>query len=162
MLFNSYIFIFVFLPVVLAVFCLLRNRPERRWTIAWLVLASFVYYAWWKPEYLLLLLASIAVNAGFGKILCGGRLSRHASRVVLAAGIVFNLGVLAYFKYAGFFVENLDYLFGAGITAPKIVLPIGVSFITFQKIAFLVDAHRGEVRNFSFLNLRSSYHFSRS
>ena len=152
MLFNSYIFIFVFLPVVLAVFCLLRNRPERRWTIAWLVLASFVYYAWWRPEYLLLLLASIAVNAGFGKVLCGGRLSRHASRAVLAAGIAFNLGVLAYFKYAGFFVENLDYWFGAGFTVPKILLPIGVSFITFQKIAFLVDAHRGEVRNFSFLN----------
>jgi D-alanyl-lipoteichoic acid acyltransferase DltB (MBOAT superfamily) len=152
MLFNSYVFIFVFLPVVLAVFCLIRNRPERRWTIAWLVLASFVYYAWWRPEYLLLLLASIVVNAGFGKVLCGGRLSRHASRAVLAAGITFNLGVLAYFKYAGFFVENLDYWFGAGFTVPKILLPIGVSFITFQKIAFLVDAHRGEVRNFSFLN----------
>ena len=152
MLFNSYIFIFVFLPVVLAVYCFVRRYPERTWTIAWLVLASFVYYAWWKPQFLLLLLASIMVNAGFGKVLCGGRLPRAASQAVLATGILFNLGVLGYFKYAGFFVENLNNWFGADFSVPKIILPIGISFITFQKIAFLVDAHRGQVRDFSFPN----------
>jgi alginate O-acetyltransferase complex protein AlgI len=152
MLFNSYVFIFAFLPVVFGVYCLVRKHPERRWTIAWLVLASLVYYAWWKPEFLLLLLTSIIVNAAFGKALYSGRLSRTAARTALAAGIVFNLGVLAYFKYAGFFVENLNVWFGAGFSVPKIILPIGVSFITFQKIAFLVDAYRGEVRDFSFPN----------
>lgn len=152
MLFNSYIFIFVFLPVVLAVYCFVRRYPERTWTIAWLVLASFVYYAWWKPQFLLLLLVSIMVNAGFGKVLCGGRLSRVASQAVLATGILFNLSVLGYFKYAGFFVENLNDWFGAGFSVPKIILPLGISFITFQKIAFLVDAHRGQVRDFSFPN----------
>jgi alginate O-acetyltransferase complex protein AlgI len=152
MLFNSYVFIFAFLPVVFAVYCLIRRHPERRWTIAWLVLASLVYYAWWKPEFLLLLLGSVTVNAGFGKALCSGRLSANASRAVLAAGVVFNLGLLGYFKYAMFFTENLNLWFGAGLTVPKIILPIGISFITFQKIAFLVDAHKGEVKEFSLWN----------
>jgi D-alanyl-lipoteichoic acid acyltransferase DltB (MBOAT superfamily) len=151
-LFNSYIFVFVFLPVVLAVFSVVREHPERRWAIAWLVLASFCYYAWWKPEFILLLLVSIAVNAAFGKLLCSGRLTRARSRGYLAAGIVFNLSVLAYFKYAGFLVENLNQFLHAGLTVPSIILPIGISFITFQKIAFLVDAHRGEVRDFSLWN----------
>jgi len=149
MLFNSYVFIFAFLPLVLAGYAWARRRGDRRWVIAWLVIASLFYYAWWKPEFLLLLLLSVSVNAVFGKLLCNGRLSRRASGVALAAGIVFNLGLLGYFKYAMFFTQNLNDLFGAGLTVPKIILPIGISFITFQKIAFLVDAHRGLVRNFS-------------
>ncbi|MBI4294369.1 MAG: MBOAT family protein [Betaproteobacteria bacterium] len=150
MLFNSYVFIFVFLPAVLAVYALVRRHPP--WTIAWLVLASLFYYAWWKPQFLILLLVSISVNALFGKALCSGGLSRPVSRAVLTAGIVFNLGLLGYFKYAGFFVENLNTWFGAGLIVPQIILPIGISFITFQKIAFLVDAHKGAVRNFSLQN----------
>jgi alginate O-acetyltransferase complex protein AlgI len=151
-LFNSYVFVFIFLPVVLAVFFVIREHPERRWAVAWLVLASFCYYAWWKPEFVLLLLLSIAGNAAFGKLLCSGRLARGASRGVLGLGIVLNLSVLAYFKYAGFLVENLNQFLQAGLTVPSIILPIGISFITFQKIAFLVDAHRGEVRDFSLWN----------
>ena len=152
MLFNSYVFILVFLPVVLAGYAWGRHRADRRWVIGWLVVVSLFYYAWWKPEFLLLLLFSVSVNALFGAKLCGGRLSPRASRTVLVAGIVFNLGLLGYFKYAMFFVQNLDDLFGAGFTVPKILLPIGISFITFQKIAFLVDAHCGLVRNFSLRN----------
>ena len=152
MLFNSYVFIFAFLPVVLAGYAWVRRFPERRWVIAWLVIASLFYYAWWKPEFLLLLLTSVSVNAVFGKLLCDGRLSRPAARAALVAGIVFNLGLLGYFKYAMFFTQTLNELFGAGLTVPKIILPIGISFITFQKIAFLVDAHRGLVRNFTLQN----------
>ena len=152
MLFNSYTFIFVFLPLVLAVCCFVRKHPERAWTIAWLVLASLFYYAWWKPQFLVLLLASVSVNAGFGRILCGGRLSRTSSRAVVAAGILFNLGLLGYFKYAGFFVDNLNDWFSAGFNVPNIILPIGLSFFTFQQIAYLVDAHRGLVQEYSFLN----------
>jgi D-alanyl-lipoteichoic acid acyltransferase DltB (MBOAT superfamily) len=151
-LFNSYVFIFAFLPVVLAVYAWVRRYPDRRWAIAWLVLASFFYYGWWKPEFLLLLLGSVSVNAVFGKLLCHGHLSKRAARAVLVGGIVFNLGLLGYFKYAMFFTQTLNDLFGAGLTVPKILLPIGISFITFQKIAFLVDAHRGLVRNFSLQN----------
>ncbi len=152
MLFNSYIFIFAFLPVVVAVYCWVRRYPERMWTIGWLALASLFYYAWWKPEFLLLLLGSIAVNAWFGNLLCGRRLSARAAKTALILGVLFNLGLLGYFKYAGFFVTNLNTAFGAGFSVPQIILPIGISFYTFQQIAFLVDAHRGVVRHFSLLN----------
>jgi alginate O-acetyltransferase complex protein AlgI len=151
-LFNSYTFLFCFLPIVLAGYLLLRRRSIPLWPIAWLVLASLVYYSWWQPVYLLLLLFSVAVNYGFGKLIIDGGLSRSQSRAVLTTGIIFNLCLLGYFKYAGFFVANVDELLGAGWLVPNIILPIGISFITFQKIAFLVDAHRGLVRNFTLLN----------
>ena len=140
MLFNSYVFIFCFLPVVLAGYLLLRRTAQPLWPIAWLVLGSLVYYSWWRPVYLLLLLFSVAVNYGFGKLIIDGWLSRSRSRAVLTAGIIFNLCLLGYFKYAGFFVANVDNIFGAQWAVPSIILPIGISFITFQKIAFLVDA----------------------
>lgn len=152
MLFNSYTFIFVFLPAVFAVHAFLRRFPERRWMIGWLVLASLVYYGWWRLDFVLLLVASVLVNFGFGKLLLGGRLSHAGAKAALAAGITLNLAVLAYFKYAIFFTKNANYWFDAGFAVPDIILPIGISFITFQKIAFLVDAYRGQVRNFTFLN----------
>jgi D-alanyl-lipoteichoic acid acyltransferase DltB (MBOAT superfamily) len=152
MLFNSYVFIFCFLPIVLAGYALLRGASNPFWPTTWLVLASLFYYAWWKPEFLLLLLFSVTVNFAFGKLIINGGLSRAQSRGVLAAGIIFNLCLLGYFKYAGFFVANVNNVFGAHWTVPSIILPIGISFVTFQKIAFLVDAHRGLVRNFTLLN----------
>ena len=151
-LFNSYIFIFGFLPIVFAGHALLRTSQTVFWPIAWLVAASLVFYAWWRPEYLLLLLFSVAVNFGLGKLIIDGGLSRPRARAVLTVGIIFNLCLLGYFKYAGFFVANVDDFFGAQWVVPNIILPIGISFITFQKIAFLVDAYRGLVRNFTPLN----------
>jgi len=151
-LFNSYTFIFVFLPAVLAVYVALRRRSGRSWAIRWLVCASLLYYAWWKPAFLLLLLLSISVNAIFGRLLCSARLTRTQSRTALACGVVFNLGLLGYFKYAGFLLENINAAFGAGLAIPQVLLPIGISFFTFQTIAFLIDAHRGLVRQFSFEN----------
>src|SRR5262249_14475526 len=120
----------------------------------WLAAASLFYYAWWRPEFVLLLLFSVAVNFGFGRLLIDGGLSPPGARAVLATGIAFNLCLLGYFKYAGFLVANLDRAFGFDWTVPSIILPIGISFITFQKIAFLVDAHRGLARNFTLLNSR--------
>ena len=152
MLFNSYIFIFCFLPVVLIGYLLLKRISAPLWPIIWLVLASFVFYSWWQPEYVLLLALSVAVNFGFGRLLIDGGLPSAQARTVLTIGIIFNLCLLGYFKYAGFFVTNVDGLFGVQWTIPNIVLPIGISFITFQKVAFLVDAYRGLVRNFTLTN----------
>ena len=137
---------------MLAGYALLRRGSNLLWPIGWLVLASLVYYAWWRPEFLLLLLFSITVNFAFGTLIIDGGLSRTQSRALLTIGIVFNLCLLGYFKYAGFSVANVDSIFGLQWAVPSIVLPIGISFITFQKIAFLVDAHRGLVRNFTLLN----------
>jgi alginate O-acetyltransferase complex protein AlgI len=151
-LFNSYAFIFCFLPIVLAGYALLRQAQNEFWPITWLVASSLVYYAWWRPEFLLLLLFSVAVNYVLGRRIIDGGLSQRQARSVLTLGILFNLGLLGYFKYAGFLVANIDALFGAHLMVPNIVLPIGISFITFQKIAFLVDAYRGLVRNFTVIN----------
>ncbi len=151
MLFNSYIFIFLFLPIVLLGFLLLRHKKPI-YPIAWIVTASLFYYGWWNPKFLLLLIGSVTVNLIFGKIIIHGNLSRSLSKFVLTIGILFNLCMLAYFKYAGFLVTNINELFKAGLPSLNILLPIGISFITFQKIAFLVDAYRGNVRNFTILN----------
>lgn len=151
MLFNSYLFLFAFLPIVFIGFLFLRQKAPV-WPICWIVLASLFYYGWWKAEFLLLLIGSITINLIFGKIIINGKLSASFARLVLTLGIIFNLGVLIYFKYAGFFVTNFNELFKTGLPSPTILLPIGISFITFQKIAFLVDAYRGEVRDFSILN----------
>jgi alginate O-acetyltransferase complex protein AlgI len=152
LLFNSYTFLFVFLPLVLAAYAVLRRLPNANWAIGCLVLASLLYYSWWRPEFVLLVLASIAVNAAFGRVLLLRRLSASGSRLTLCLGIAFNLGVLFYFKYAGFAVRSANELLATQFAVPDIILPIGISFITFQKIAFLVDAYRGEVKAFSLGN----------
>jgi D-alanyl-lipoteichoic acid acyltransferase DltB (MBOAT superfamily) len=153
MLFNSHPFIFMFLPIVLFTYLQLENYRKHHFAVVWLIFASLFYYGWWKPQFLLLLFASIFANAIFGKVLCSNsRLVGSRRSAVLAAGIVFNLGVLIYFKYANFFIANIDYLFGFQFGPLNILLPIGVSFITFQKIAFLVDAYRGQVKQFSLRN----------
>lgn len=152
MLFNSYVFIFAFLPIVVAVYLLVREYRQGLWAVAWLVAASLFYYAWWKPQFLILLLVSITVNAAFGQVLCTGRLRRGSAFGVLVAGVSFNLGLLGYFKYVGFLVANINTLAGTHWSIPEIVLPIGISFITFQKIAFLVDAYRGAVTHFTLRN----------
>ena len=102
MLFNSYVFIFAFLPLVLAGFALLRRSSDLLWPITWLVLASFVYYAWWRPEFLLLLLFSIAVNFGFGKLIIdGGRLLFSLIRSTMASAVA------ACTKRVGLYVPKL-------------------------------------------------------
>lgn len=152
MLFSSYTFIFAFLPVVVIIYYLTASYIGLRWAATWIVLASLVYYSWWKPIYLLLLLFSIFINFGFAKALVGRQWRPGAARLLVTLGVGFNLCLLGYFKYAGFFVQNVDAAFGAGYAIPNIVLPIGISFITFQKIAFLVDAYKGEVKRLSLQN----------
>src|SRR5215831_11947396 len=131
-LFNSYVFIFGFLPIVLAGYAWLRRKPNVLWPITWLVAASLFYYAWWRPVFLLLLLFSVAVNYALGRLILDGGLARERARIVLTLGIAFNVTLLGYFKYAGFLVANANDLFGAHFAVPNIVLPIGISFITFQ------------------------------
>src|SRR5581483_745500 len=127
MLFNSYIFIFAFLPSVLALYYLLRRLPNPAWAIGLLIVASLFYYAWWRPVYVLLLLFSISVNYGVGRVLIDGALWRPSARAVLIAGLAFNLCILGFFKYAGFVVSNVDAIFGAPWPIPNILLPIGIS-----------------------------------
>src|SRR5262249_27799099 len=151
MLFNSYEFIFAFLPVTLAVFYALGSA-SRIWALRWLILMSFFFYAWWRPLNVLLIAPSIAVNFVLARIL--QRLASDGSRrktalAVLVGGILFNIAFLGYFKYSYFLGSAVNDVFGANLTLTQVILPLGISFITFQKIAFLVDVHAGRVSSFT-------------
>lgn len=147
MLFNSMVFIAGFLPVVLLGFILLAGSGRQRYAAIWLTLASLVFYGWWNPAYVPLLIGSMV-----GNYLVGGYLMRRPSRSVLVLGVAANVGLLAYYKYTGFLFGTLDDAFGLGWSVGDIILPLAISFFTFQQIAYLVDAHDGEVSEHDFVN----------
>jgi D-alanyl-lipoteichoic acid acyltransferase DltB (MBOAT superfamily) len=144
MLFNSFPFIGIYLPAVLVVFFLLSRRSPAAGTL-WLAAASLGFYGYWNPAYLPLLLGSIAMNFTAGRLLCSPTLA-HARKAVLIGAVALNLGLLGYYKYANFFIDNVDAVAGLHLAVGKIILPLGISFFTFTQIAFLVDACRGEAR----------------
>jgi alginate O-acetyltransferase complex protein AlgI len=152
MLFNSFIFIFVFLPVTLIGFYGLSRIKQPATALGWLVLASLVFYGYWDPRYLALLIPSTLINYGLGRVLSSEGRSVRARKMILAGGLIFNIGVLGYFKYANFFAENVRLFLGVSLDFGRVILPLGISFFTFQKIAFLVDAYRGETKNYSLKN----------
>ena len=147
MLFNSYPFIFVFLPVALCGYFASRRFGAQA-PVVWLALASLLFYSLSNWQFVALLLASIIFNYGIGWLLISGRLHPHARFAVLAAGVACDLVVLGIFKYAGFVVANVDALFATSFVV-NILLPVGISFYTFTQIAFLVDAYRGKVAHYA-------------
>lgn len=140
MLFNSLPFIFLFLPIVLMGFFVLGRRSPMA-AAAWLTLASLFFYGWWNPLYVGLLVLSMAFNYQMGL-----RLVHARSATTLAVAIGADLALLAYYKYANFFVDNLNASLHTHISVGEIILPLGISFFTFTQIAFLVDAYQGKVR----------------
>lgn len=145
MLFNSYTFILAFLPATLLLFFLIA-RANHGAARLFLLLASFAFYAWWSFEYGLLIVATIVINYAFGLTI--QRLSeaghRHA-RLLLAVAIGSNLLLLGYFKYRNFFIDNVNTLTGMDWPLSPLVLPLAISFHTFQQIAYLVDSYRRKV-----------------
>jgi D-alanyl-lipoteichoic acid acyltransferase DltB (MBOAT superfamily) len=153
MLFNSYAFIFAFLPVTFAVFFAI-GAWNRMAAAAWLAAASLFFYGWWNPAYVGLLLASILGNFFFGSRIAQAHASGHyrRSRILLAAAVTLNILLLGYFKYVGFFLETLQALSDANLTVVEIVLPLGISFFTFTQIAFLVDAYHGKAKEYNLVH----------
>lgn len=147
MLFSSTEFLFLFLPATIAGFALAVRLFSMRAGTIWLIAASLFFYAHWSPSLLPLLLISIMAN-----YLCGRLLFRNRSKSLLIAGLVFNLGLLAYFKYAGFLVENAEKVIGSEIANLNIVLPLAISFFTFQQVAYLVDVYQEKAVEPDFLN----------
>ena len=141
MLFNSYSFLLIFLPICLLGYWWLRGGENARASIVWLVGCSLLFYAWWNPIYLTLLLGSIAFNYGCSLAL-GKSQNRTISKCILGVGIVMNLCVLGYFKYALLAVDSWNWLSGGEHDIGTILLPIGISFFTFQQIAFLFDSFK--------------------
>lgn len=152
MLFNSQLFVLVFLPITLIGFFLLGERGWKRVAIGWLVVASAVFYGWFKLEYLFLLVIVIVVNFWIGTNLSKDHRVGRKRPVLLAAGIVANLGLLSYYKYTNFILDNLNLAFSTDFVFQKIILPLGISFFIFQLIAYLIDAYRGEAESYNFLD----------
>ena len=153
MLFNSYEYIFAFLPVVFFVYFYLNKKRLAGVAKCWLVFSSLFFYSWWNIAYLPLLLSSVVVNYVIGATLQKPKPRLRIEREsLLVIGIIFNLGLLGYFKYTDFFIENLNFVFSATYDLLYLSLPLGISFFTFQQIAFLVDNYRREVEEFDFIN----------
>lgn len=153
MLFNSYEFIFVFLPLSVAGFVLASRWWGNRAALTWLVLASLFFYGWWNPVYLGLLIPSIIGNFWLGSFLARQRGRQPAlCRVLFIAGVGADLGLIGYYKYAHFFLDSWNTVTGGNGTLEAIVLPLAISFFTFQQITFLVDSYRGETKEYDFIN----------
>ena len=134
MLFNSYTFIFAFLPIALLVFAVLVAKAPRRLALVWLVAASVFFYGWSRPENLWVLGVLLVLNFWAGVYL-GHHGGQQRGRIVLTLGLAGNLGVLGYYKYANFFVDTLNATTGARWAAANVILPLGISFFIFQKLA---------------------------
>ncbi|MDD4929058.1 MAG: MBOAT family protein [Gallionella sp.] len=162
MLFNSYAFIFLYLPIVLLGFFHLA-RVRHTYAAAWLTAASLFFYGYWNPAYIGLLLGSIVCNYAFGMWIAKTRTrekgegerdtGQGASRKrLLIVAIVANLGLLGYYKYANFFMGSVNTLAGTQWSLGEIILPLGISFFTFTQIAFLVDTYQGRVKEYNFIH----------
>ena len=147
MLFSSQTFIFAFLPLTALCVMAAGRLAGRKGALLAALAASLVFYGWWNPPYLILLLISIGGNYGAGLILM-----QRPSRLALALIVAFNLGLIAYFKYAGFLAGIANDIIGSGISAGDIALPLAISFFTFQQIAFQVDVYQGKVKDRNFVN----------
>lgn len=140
MLFSSIPFLYYFLPVVLLLYFLVPGKLKN----GVLLLSSLVFYGWGEPRYLLLMVVTIFQGYGFGLLLEKNREGR-SGKLLLALSAVVSLGLLAYFKYAGFFLESFRALTGLSLGTLKIALPVGISFYTFQILSYEIDVYRGTV-----------------
>lgn len=152
MLFNSLEFIFLFLPVTLLLFFQMGGRGYQKGAIVTLVAASLFFYGYWNPSYLALLIFSILFNYGVGSLLSAEGTAFRSKKLLLTLGIGVNIALIGYFKYANFFIDTVNSLLDTSFNLNKIILPLAISFFTFQQIAYLVDAYRGETKEYSFLN----------
>ena len=156
MLFNSYIFIFLFFPLCLLGFYLLKKINAVSAKI-WLIGFSLWFYGYFNIRYLCIMIFSILVNFGIYQLIMHADFAMKTGKInkkkwILTAGVSVNLLLLFYFKYFGFFVENINAVFKTSFALQNILLPLGISFFTFQQISFLADAYRGELKQCGFVD----------
>lgn len=147
MLFNSYVFIFLFMPIVGLIYYYLVQRYSFLAT-AWLMAASIFFYAWWSVAYLWLLFSSIIFNYTMGICIDKYNTKGKNSRPILIFAIAINLALLAYYKYANFFLDSA----GTTYRIKDLILPMGISFFTFTQIAFLVDVFKKKASEYHFIH----------
>ena len=151
MLFNSFEFIFIFLPIVVGVYFLLNHGGKYVLAKQWLLFASIFFYGWWNPKYVFLILLSIGGN--YLLFLWLEKTSRQVMRkAIMLFGVSMNLAILSYYKYADFFITNVNVLTGLEFNLLHIILPLGISFFTFQQVAFIVDSYKNVVKEIAFFD----------
>ena len=157
MLFNSYLFILFFLPLIIIFYYFIssnlntKNLSKNNCYIIILLVASLFFYGYWNPKYIFLITGSILFNFFLAKKISYEE-NYKQKKFLLLFGILFNLALLGYFKYANFFIENIEIIFDKSIKWEKIILPIAISFFTFQQIAYLVDVSNNKTKEYSLLN----------
>ena len=151
MLFNSYVFLYAFLPIALAGYFLLA-RSGRVPAALWLVGMSLLFYGWWNPAYVPLLVLSIGGNHLLSRLIGAAEQRPRRQNWLLGLGIAANLGALGYYKYLGWLVVLLNGAAGTRFAAPGIVLPLGISFFTFTQLGYLIDCRQGVAKDRGLLN----------
>ena len=139
--FDSPVFLFIFLPVVFVIYKIIPKKAKN----AVLILFSLLFYAWGEPVFVLLMIGSALFNYLFG-LAVASKKGQQAVKFWIAIAVLFNIGMLFFFKYTGFFLSNLNRFFGTFATIPFIGLPLGISFYTFKAVSYIVDVYRGNVQ----------------
>jgi len=157
LLFNSYEFIFAFLPITFFIYFFLLQQRLIIGAKGFLVFSSLFFYSWWNIAYLPLILSSMLFNYIVGNSLVrkqnkNERSSRFSTKSLLTFGIISNISLLGYFKYSDFFIQNFNLISGSNISTLNLILPLAISFFTFQQISYLVDSYFGEKKEYDFLN----------
>ena len=155
MLFNSYVFIFAFLPITFLVYFYLNHKRLTQAAQGFLVFSSLFFYSWWNITYLPIILSSMLFNYVLGNALAKERSPNQKSfskKTILSFGITANVALLGYFKYSDFFIENYNAIFDSNAQLLNLALPLAISFFTFQQISYLVDSYKKETKEYDFLN----------
>ncbi len=153
MLFNSYEFIFIFLPITIIVYFYLNSIKLTEASKGFLVFSSLFFYSWWNVIYLPIILSSMLFNYLLGNILSEKKNRKKISKkIILYFGIFCNIMLLGYFKYIDFFIENINFMLSSNFDSFNLLLPLAISFFTFQQIAYLVDSYNKETKEYDFLN----------
>lgn len=161
MVFSNLFFIYLFLPLNLILYYAV---PNKTWKNVVLLLFSLFFYSWGEPVWVFLLMLTAFLDYTWAKCIEYFHLTgqQRRKKIALIASLVFDLGMLGVFKYSGFVVENINLLIGLSLPVPKIALPIGISFYTFQTISYVLNVYRGQVaaqkRYYKYLMYLSSYH----
>ncbi len=142
MLFNSLIYLLLFLPLTVILFYSVKNKYAKPVLIA----LSLFFYSWWNPFYITIFLSSIAINFYSSKLLLEQK-SLLRRKVIVTGNIIFNVGLIAYYKYVDFIIYNFNNVFSTNYELLGIALPLAISFFTFQQIAYIVDCYRGKIKS---------------
>ena len=155
MLFNSYEFIFVFLPITFFIYFYLNHKRLIEASKGFLVFSSLFFYSWWNISYLPIILFSMLFNYVLGNSLTKETKDnkyKFSKKTILTFGVISNIVLLGYFKYTDFLIENFNFAFNTNVELLHLALPLAISFFTFQQIAYLVDSYRKETKEYDFLN----------